>query len=228
MANSQQGSQYPQQAWQYSQQGWQYPQQAWHPQGPVTPGSIAQPTRPAAMRWTGSLMCVGAALSLTYALASGIVAHGTLTNSTHDSAYNAGFVGGAVIEGLAQVALWLWMAWKTGTGRAWARILSTVFYGLLCLQLIIGLVLFAISKGAGHPAVVIILLVQWGVGLAALIQLWRRESSDFFAFAKRAQLAAAAAAYYGYGYQPFGYGQAPQYGHPRPDGTSPQGPGFQP
>ena len=222
MANSQQG-------WQYPQQAGQYPQPPLHPQGPVTPGSMAQPTRPAAMRWAGSLMCVGAALSLAYALASGIVAHGvTLTNSTHDSAYNAGFVGGAVIEGLAQVALWLWMAWKTETGRAWARILSTVFYGLLCVQPIIGLALFAISKGAGHPAVVIILLVQWGVGLAALIQLWRRESSDFFAFAKRAQLAAAAAAYYGYGYQPSGYGQAPQYGHPRPDGTSPQGPGFQP
>jgi hypothetical protein len=222
MANYQQG-------WQHPQQGWQYPQPPSYPQGPVVPGSMAQPTRPAAMRWAVSLMYVGAALSLAYALVSGIVAHGvTLTNSTQNSAYNAGFVGGAVIEGLAQVALWLWMAWKTGTGRVWARILSTVFYGLLCLQLIIGLAAFAINKGAGTPAVVVILLVQWGVGLAALIQLWRRESSDFFAFAKRAQLAAAAAAYYGYGYQPFGYGQARPYGQPRPDGTSPQGPGLQP
>jgi hypothetical protein len=176
-------------------------------------------------------MCAGAVLSIAYGLVSGFVAHSAIfTNSTHTSAYNAGFVGGAVGEGLMQAALWLWMAWKTGTGRAWARVLSTVFYGLLCVQFIIGLAFFAVSKGTGHPAVLVIILVQWGVGLAALLQLWRRESSDFFAFVKRAQLAAAYGAA-AYGYQPFGYGQPPQYGQlhygqPWHDGSSPhdQGP----
>jgi hypothetical protein len=166
-------------------------------------------------------MCAGAALSIAYALVSGFVAHSAIvTDSTHNSAYNAGFVGGAVLEGLAQAALWLWMAWKTGTGRAWARVLSTVFYGLLCVQFVLGLTFFAVSHGTGHPAVLVVILVQWGVGLAALIHLWRRESSDFFASAKQAQLSAAYSAA-AFGYQPFGYGQPPQYGQPWHDGSSP-------
>jgi hypothetical protein len=64
-----------------------------------------------------------------------------------------------------------------------------------------------------------VILVEWGVGLAALIQLWQRESSEFFAFAKRARLASAYGAAY-YGYQPLGYGQ-PQYGQPGYDESSP-------
>jgi len=206
-----------------SQQGWQYPQPPMYPQGPVAPGSTAQTARPAAMRRAVSLMYVGAALSLAYCLVSGIVAHRvTLTSSTHTSTYNAGFVVGAVIEGLVQVGLWLWMAWKSGTGRGWARVLSTVFFGFLCVQFIISLAVFASGKGnPGTAAVVfIIVLVEWGVGLAALIQLWQRESSEFFAFAKRAQLAGAyGSVYHGhqpyYGYQPPGYSQAPQYGQPQ-------------
>jgi hypothetical protein len=49
-----------------SQQGWQYPQPPAYPQGPVVPGSMAQSTRPAAMRRAVSLMYVGAALSLAF------------------------------------------------------------------------------------------------------------------------------------------------------------------
>jgi hypothetical protein len=36
-----------------------------------------------------------------------------------------GGIAGGIIDGL----LWLWMAWKTGAGRGWARVLSTVFFG---------------------------------------------------------------------------------------------------
>jgi hypothetical protein len=202
-----------------SQQGWQYPQPLTYP---VAPGSIAQSARPTAVRRAVSLMYVGAALSLAYDLVSGIVAHSViLTSSTHTSAYNAGYVAGAVIEGLVQVGLWLWMAWKTGTGRDWARVLSAVFFGFLCVQFIVSLAVFASGKGTtGAAAVFIIVLVEWVVGLAALVQLWQRESSEFFAFAKRAQLAGAYGAGY-YGYQPPGYSQAPQYGQPWYDESSP-------
>jgi hypothetical protein len=208
-----------------SQQGWQYPQPPMYPQGAMAPGSMAQSTRPAAMRRAVSLMYVGAVLSLAYGLVDGFIAHSATLTSSTTPAFNAGFVAGAIIEGLVQVVLWLWMAWKAGTGRGWARVLSTVFFGLLCVQFIVSLAVMAIGKGTGAPAVFIVVLVEWGVGLAALIQLWRRESSEFFAFTKRAQLAGAYGAAY-YGYQPFGYSQAPQYGQPqygqpRYDGSSP-------
>jgi hypothetical protein len=204
-----------------SQQGWQYPQLPTYPQGPVAPGSMAQPTRPAAMRWAVSLMCVGAVLSLAYGLVDGIIAHSaTLASSTTASTYSAGLVAGAIIEGLVQVVLWLWMAWKTGTGRGWARVLSTVFFGFLCVQFIVSLAVMVNGKGTGAPAVFMVILVEWGVGLAALIQLWQRGSSEFFALAKRTRLASAYGAAY-YGYQPLGYSQAPQYGQPQYDESSP-------
>jgi hypothetical protein len=203
------------------QQGWQYPQPPMYPQGSTASGSMALSMRPAAMRRAVSLMYVGAVLSVAYGLVDGIIAHSaTLTSSTTTSAFSAGLVAGAIIEGIAQVVLWLWMAWKTGTGRGWARVLSTVFFGFMCVQLIVSLAVMASGKGTGAPAVFIVILVEWGVGLAALIQLWRRESSEFFAFTKRAQLADAYGAAY-YGYQPFGYNQAPQAGQPQYDESSP-------
>ena len=36
---------------------------------------------------------------------------------------------------LVPIALWLWMAWANGWGRNWARILSTVLFGLATLDL---------------------------------------------------------------------------------------------
>jgi hypothetical protein len=42
----------------------------------------------------------------------------------------------ATVFGLAVIALWLWMARATGQGRNWARVLSTVLFGLATLQLI--------------------------------------------------------------------------------------------
>jgi hypothetical protein len=207
MANSQQG-------WQDPQQGWQYPQPPTYPQGPVAPGSMAQPTRPATIRRAVPLMYVGAVLSVAYSLVDGVIAHGAALASSAPTAYNEGFVGGAVFEGLVQIGLWLWMAWKTGTGRSWARVLSTVFFGLLCVQFFVSLAVLAIGKNSGGSAVFIVVLLEWGVGLAALIQLWQRESSEFFTFAKRARLAGAYGAAH-YGYQPSGYSQAPQYGQPQ-------------
>jgi hypothetical protein len=66
--------------------------------------------------------------------------------------------------------------------------MSSVFFGLVCLQFIGGIASLA---GSGDTALAfIVILVEWGVGLAALIQLWQRESSEFFAFAKHAKLAA--------------------------------------
>ena len=41
----------------------------------------------------------------------------------------------AAVFGLVVIALWLWMARATGQGRNWARILSTVLFGLATLQL---------------------------------------------------------------------------------------------
>jgi hypothetical protein len=42
----------------------------------------------------------------------------------------------ATAFGLVLIALWLWMARATGQGKNWARIMSTVLFGLATLQLL--------------------------------------------------------------------------------------------
>jgi hypothetical protein len=76
--------------------------------------------------------------------------------------------------GLGVIALWLWMARANGQGRNWARILSTVLFGLATLELI-G------NHGVGQ---VFWAMLTWLTGLAAVCQLWRPVSSAYYKAAR--------------------------------------------
>jgi hypothetical protein len=76
----------------------------------------------------------------------------------------------AIAFGLALIGLWLWLARAAGQGRNWARILSTVLFGLATLQLI----------GLHGAAQVFWAMLTWLTGLAAVWQLWRPASGAFF------------------------------------------------
>ena len=87
-----------------------------------------------------------------------------------------------IIFGLAEIALWMWMAQANGQGRNWARIVSTVLCGLATLQLLH-------PQPQGSPAgfgvtvlyygVIVLFVVAWLVGAAAVWLLWRPASSAF-------------------------------------------------
>jgi len=83
-----------------------------------------------------------------------------------------------VVVGLALIALWLWMARATSQGRNWARILSTVLFGLATLELI----------GNHGVAQVFCAVLTWLTGLAAVWLLWRPASSAFFRRCRQAAL----------------------------------------
>jgi hypothetical protein len=76
----------------------------------------------------------------------------------------------AIVFGLVAIALWLGMARAAGQGRNWARPLSTVLAGLATLEL----------TGTHGVAQVLLALLTWLTGLAAVWQLWRPASSAFF------------------------------------------------
>jgi hypothetical protein len=88
-----------------------------------------------------------------------------------------------IVFGLVGIALWLWMARANGQGRNWARILSTVLFGLATLQL-------GHPQPQGSPAgfgvtvlyygVAALFVAGWLVGAAAVWLLWRRASTAFF------------------------------------------------
>jgi len=88
-----------------------------------------------------------------------------------------------IVFGLVVIALWLWMARANGQGRIWARILSTVLFGLATLQLLH-------PQPQGSPAgfgatvmyygITVMFFAAWVVGAAAVWLLWRPASSVFF------------------------------------------------
>ena len=86
-----------------------------------------------------------------------------------------------ILAGLAVIGLWLWMARATTQGRNWARILSTVLFGLATLEL-----LSAVETiGAHGVAAAFIAALTWLSGLGAVWMLWRPASSAFFESAKQ-------------------------------------------
>lgn len=193
-------------------QGWQYPPPP-YPQGPVAPGSMARPTRPTAMRRAVSLMYAGAAVLAVTAFASALTheltSHAINSTSSHTASWNVGYVIGGFVGGIVIGSPWLWMAWKTGAGRNWARVLSTVFFGIMCLCFLAGIV--SLMTPGHSVAISILILIEWGIGLAALILLWQHESSAFFASAKQARMARKA---YDSG-APYTAYQTPSFAQPR-------------
>jgi hypothetical protein len=85
------------------------------------------------------------------------------------------------LAGLALIGLWLWMARATSQGRSWARILSTVLFGLATLELLSALE--AIGKHGVAQA--FFAGLTWLSGLGAVWMLWRPASSAFFESAKQ-------------------------------------------
>jgi hypothetical protein len=85
---------------------------------------------------------------------------------------------------LVVIALWLWMARADGQGRNWARILSTVLFGLATLQLRGDFTQPVSHAGFGVTVLyyggTALFVAAWLVGAAAVWLLWRPASSAFF------------------------------------------------
>jgi hypothetical protein len=117
------------------------------------------------------------ALAVFFNLWSGMVSasalQGTPTQWHLAEASGAGFI---VVIALARIGPWLWMASKCKAGRSWARVLSTVFFAIdsLALVLVIGRPILGGEWQLLFPVAI------WLVGVCAVALLWQRESSEFF------------------------------------------------
>jgi hypothetical protein len=80
----------------------------------------------------------------------------------------------AIVSGLIGIGLWLWMAKMNGQGKNWARVLSTVLFGLATLDL------FGVFSQPTTLIGLVFPVLTWLIGLGAVILLWRRDSSEFF------------------------------------------------
>ncbi len=103
----------------------------------------------------------------------------TLTAAQVNSAEHVA-IGVSIAGGLIGAALWLWMAQSCRAGKAWARIVSTVLFAIDTLSVITSFARVT-TGGAGR----ILSIVIWLIGLAAIILLWRRDSSAYFSPGRR-------------------------------------------
>ena len=155
------------------------------------PAGPLRPPAPAAVRTAVKLMYAGAAVS-----AVGLIIGLALIVVDIKAAARGRFLGHSlaaqkplvitvwIVFGLVAIALWLWMARANGQGRNWARILSTVLFGLATLQLS-GAFTQPVSP-AGFGATVLyyggtaLVVAAWLAGAAVVWLLWRPASRAFF------------------------------------------------
>ena len=146
------------------------------------PAGPPRPPAPTPVRTAVKLMYAGAAVStvpLIVALAySGdiqayhIAPFGHRLTAAQIIQWRPLIITVVIVIGLIGPALWLWMARANGQGRNWARILSTVLFGLATLRLA-----GWIKDGV---ALFLVAALTWLVGLAVVWLLWRPASSAFF------------------------------------------------
>jgi hypothetical protein len=168
------------------------PVQAGSASHPSRPGGVAQPS---SVRLAVRLMWAGAALtvlSLVVTLASLGAAKEdieerlrrddpSVSQSTIDAAFAIG-VGSALVVSVIGVGTWLWMAWKNGQGRSWARVVATVLAGFN--------VLFApLVFVQDTPSVSrVFSIVNVVLAIVILVLIWRKDATEFYADRSRPRL----------------------------------------
>ena len=155
------------------------------------PTAPLRPSAPAPVLTAVKLMYAGAAVSV-----AGLIIGLALIIVDIDVAARGQFLGHSLaaqkplvitvwmVFGLVVIALWLWMARANGQGRTWARIVSTVLFGLASLQLPGGFTKPVSHAGFGATVLyyggTVLFVAAWLVGAAAVWLLWRPASSAFF------------------------------------------------
>lgn len=150
------------------------------------PGPAVRPGPPATVRRAVIVIRAGAALAIAAGAFDAMVLRGQAAAPLPAPRASPAF---GVIDGLVLAALWLWMGWKAGAGRNWARIVSSVFFGLLTIYCgKFAMDLFSVTAvKAGTAGYLGAIYLQWAVGLIALIMLWQHPSSEYFAIRARAK-----------------------------------------
>ena len=155
------------------------------PPGPPPPPAPAPVLTAVKLMYAGAVIStVDLIISLAFIIGDNKAGHATLNGHRLTAAQASHlyplFITVAIVSGLVVIAPWLWMARANRQGRSWARILSTVLFGLATLELISVLPQSVISFSGLAGLGLIFWLPTWLVGLAAVRLLWRPASSAFF------------------------------------------------
>jgi hypothetical protein len=153
-----------------------------YPQGgerPPMPAGAARPTPPSPVKTAVLLMYAGAAVTAITLVITALTIHSMENKANYTSQQAHQLVVAAIVEAVITLGLWLFMAWANRSGYTWGRIVATVLFGLNTVGL-----LLAVLRGATAVNLVLAVVV-WLIGLGAIVLLWRKESSQYFAAVTR-------------------------------------------
>jgi hypothetical protein len=166
---------------------------------PAVAGPVARPGVPAVVNRAAGAMFAGAAVTATWAAVVDAQMLGLIGGQPAGvgDPQLAAYVGGFeflqwIFVGLAGSAAWLWMARMAMTGRGWARVVSSAFFGVYFLAFVP-----AIIREAAIPRVTILSVsldmaivgvsLELLAGCAAIALLWQPASSQFFRASRQAR-----------------------------------------
>jgi len=162
------------------------PSEAAAPAVAAVPPSITRAVRVMYAGAVASLIGIAVDLSTYSSLQNAIATHQRKNGQplTHSQVVDLAHVEvvAFVVGGLIAAGLWIWMARSCQAGKSWARIVSTVLFAISTISTFVSVGGGALSAG---DATRIYGFVVWIIGLAAVILLWQRASSDYFKGAPR-------------------------------------------
>jgi len=138
---------------------------------------------PDSVRNAIGLMYAGAAYTLVYAIGVIIVAGAIISKHPDATASGHVTVGGVValtvLLSAIEIALWLGIARACRNGKSWARVTGTVLFGLHTL----GFLGVLVNSHPGIGLTKVLTTLSWLIACGAVVFLWQRPSSAFFATA---------------------------------------------
>jgi serine/threonine protein kinase len=148
-----------------------------HPQrGHAAPRGRRPSPRPDSVTGAVRLMYTGAAYALIWAICAVLIVdrgQNPFTSLTPGSEVVA-----AAISCVIQIAVLLWLARACRSGKNWARVASTVFFGLYTIIALV--VLTRYGHFAGGFIGTVLIAADWLILGGAVLLLWQRRSGAFF------------------------------------------------
>jgi len=151
---------------------------------PAPPADPAATAPPQSIVMAVRLMYAGAAVTAIGIVISVIAAATDLSGlrASHPHAtlatlhrYQNGLITGAILYGLFEIAAWLIVARANRAGARWARIVATVLFAIGTLNVAAPFLGHIAFGNIAYTAVI------WLIGLAVIVFLWQRTSSEYYA-----------------------------------------------
>jgi serine/threonine protein kinase len=143
------------------------------------PGSIGAVYQlPRSMTTAVTLMYAGAAYSVIYNVIVAVGLHAAINQrlAGNGQVNLAGLVVGAIVLGLIEALVWLWISRACKNRRSWARVTGTVLFALHTLGS------FAVVANSRPDLALakVVAIIGWLIAGGAVVFLWQRSSSAFF------------------------------------------------